>query len=484
MKSVVIRSSILVKSLKVVMFCHFGLFCAMGMSRHWGYLTSINDLGVFDQVVWNTLNGAFSQTTINPVGAAMNWLGFHFQPVLLLFVPLYRLHAGVEWFIAAQAAALALAAWPIFLLAEHLLKSEKAGIAWALVYLFNPFLLSAGKWDFHPITLAVPFIATAFLGVVKKNGKLLFWSSLAILLCKEHLGLMIVGFGILWWIRHRTWKTAAVISGLGFIHLFMVLGVAMPYFSPIGKPVMLGEGLGQLSRYGWLGGSPPEILQTFLTRPGFVWQRVLDMGGHIYWFLLIIPFSVVLPLVGFSFLLPGLADLAANTLSANPMPRSIWAYHSAGVVPVLTAAAIGGAARLSRLQGRFSAKEFRGFPWRLPWFAAIFPCRSPLRALSTSGNRSIILTGRIRGCGRCVRCWIKIFPFRPRPISAPNSADGVIYSYIPGVSARPMVSCCAWTARPPILTICRLIRRVFPKKINPTGWTGTCRWIAPNISLP
>ncbi|MFO7606007.1 MAG: DUF2079 domain-containing protein [Desulfurivibrionaceae bacterium] len=379
MKPVMIRGSFQVKALQLVILLHGGLFFFLGMNRHWGYLSSINDLGVFDQVVWNTLNGAFFQTTINPFGVTMNWLGFHFHPVLLLFVPLYWLYAGVEWFMAAQAAALALGAWPIFLLAEHQLKSEKAGIAWALIYLFNPFLLNAGGWDFHPITLAVPFIATAFLGIVQKNGRMLFWSSLAILLCKEHLGLMVVGFGILWWIKHRSWKTAVVISGLGLTHLFMVLGVAMPCFSPIGKPVMLGEGLGQLSRYGWLGGSPPEILQTFLIRPGFVWQRIIDMGGHIYWLLLVIPFSVVLPLFGFSFLLPGLADLAANTLSANPMPRSIWAYHSVGLVPILTAAAIGGVARLSTLQWRFSGKELSGISLAVALVCGYFFLPLPLK---------------------------------------------------------------------------------------------------------
>jgi len=153
----------------IVIVSHFAFFLVIGMSRYWGYMSSINDLGVFDQVVWNTLHGNFLQTTINPFGTSINWLGFHFQPVLLLFVPLYSLSSSVEWFAIAQAAALALTAWPIFLLAQHIFKSEKSGFIWALAYLANPFLLSSGTWDFHPITLAVPFIALGLLAIVKKT---------------------------------------------------------------------------------------------------------------------------------------------------------------------------------------------------------------------------------------------------------------------------------------------------------------------------
>jgi uncharacterized membrane protein len=339
---------------------HCALFSIIGISRHWGYMSNVYDLGVFDQVVWNTLHGNFLRTTINPFAAPINWLGFHFQPILLLFVPLYALCPGVGWFIAAQAAALALTAWPLFLLAKDIFQSEKVAVIWALVYLANPFLLSAGAWDFHPISLAVPFIALGFLAVVKKNLKMLVLACLLLLTCKEHLGLAVAGFGALWWFRHRSWQPAAVITALGLGHLILVLCLIMPLLSPIGKPVMLGAQLGQLSRYGWLGNSLPEIFQTMTTQPLFVWENLVAMGGLAYLFLLVMPFAFVMPFLGLAFLLPGVADLAANCLSENPMPRGIWAYHSVGLIPVLTATAISGVERLSHWQKKFSTLELTG----------------------------------------------------------------------------------------------------------------------------
>ena len=46
-------------------------------------------------------------------------------------------------------------------------------------------------------------------------------------------------------------------------------------------------------------------------------------------------------------LLPGLADLAANLLSANPLPRSIYSYHSATLVPIFMVSAMYGLRRCS-----------------------------------------------------------------------------------------------------------------------------------------
>lgn len=344
-------------ALGLVMLLHFALFLAVGLSRHWGYLSSLNDLGIFDQVVWNTLQGNFFQNTVNPFSQAINWLGYHFNPVLLLFVPLYAISPSPEWFVIAQAASLSLAAWPLFLLARHLFHCEKTALFWALVYLTNPFQLSGGAWDFHPVSLAVPLLALALLAVVKKKPRLLFISCLLILTCQEHFGLTVAGLGALWWLQQRTWQPALALITLGGLHLALVLGVVMPFFSPVSTPVMLGEQLGHLSRYSWLGASLTEVVHTLATEPVLVWNKLIAMGGVSYWGLLLAPFGFLFPLLGGEFLLAGLADLAANTLSTTPMPRSVFAYHSLGLVPALTVAAMFGVARLSNWIKNFSFGE-------------------------------------------------------------------------------------------------------------------------------
>ncbi|MDZ7666360.1 MAG: DUF2079 domain-containing protein [Desulfotignum sp.] len=102
---------------------------------------------------------------------------------------------------------------------------------WATIYLVNPFLLNAGAWDFHPISLAVPFVALGLLAVVTKNFKLMGVSVFVILLCKEHLGIMVVGFGVLWWIKTRHWEPGLLLVLIGMVPFYAVLKIIMPALS-------------------------------------------------------------------------------------------------------------------------------------------------------------------------------------------------------------------------------------------------------------
>jgi uncharacterized membrane protein len=110
---------------------------------------------------------------------------------------------------------------------------------------------------------------------------------------------------------------------------------------------MLSNDLVQFSRYSWLGTSLEEIVINFTTNPlATVWHVLFAMDGWVYLGSLIVPL-LCLPVIGFEFLLPGAGDLLANLLSANPMPRAIFSYHSATLIPVFIVAAIYGSRRIS-----------------------------------------------------------------------------------------------------------------------------------------
>ncbi len=346
--------------LSIAILMHFIVILLLSLFRHWGYMTSINDLGVFDQAVWGTLHSEpFLNTSV--LNQKINWLGFHFHPVLLMFVPFYTLSSNAVWLIIAQSLSLSLAAWPIFLIGSRVCYSEKVGFLWSLAYLVNPFLLNAAAWDFHPISLAVPFVALGMLAIEMRNFRLLLLSCLIILACKEHLGVMVIGFGFLWRIKNKSWKPAIGLILIGIVHSVIVLGFIMPAFSPTGEHIMLSKALSSSSRYFWLGNSPGAIFQKILLHPLDVTKKVmLEMEGVKYLALLLV-FLIGLPLLAPEFLLPGLADMMANMLSLNPMPRSLFGYHSVSLVPVLTVAAVYGAKRLSQWYKKFSAKELVDF---------------------------------------------------------------------------------------------------------------------------
>jgi uncharacterized membrane protein len=348
-------------SLCIVFLAYFFLTLTIGLSYHWGYLSSLVDLGTFDQAVWGTLHGHFFLNTHNDFNVPINYLGIHFRPILSIFLPFYALLPKAEWMVIAQSLALSIAVWPIYMLARIVNQSEAIAFFWSIAYMANPFVFNISPWIFRPESLAVPFIAIAFLSIEESKFNLLLLACLLTMLCKEHFGIMVIGFGFLWWMRTRRWKQAIILVSFGMVYSILVLGVIMPALSPLGKHVMIGKGLGQISRYSWLGDSMKGIIKNVLFHPIFVIKTVvLEFGGASY-LLLLFALFLGFPLAAPEFLFPGMADLAANLLSANPMPRSPFSYHSVSLIPVFIVAAIYGVRRIAVWNKKFSAKELAGF---------------------------------------------------------------------------------------------------------------------------
>jgi uncharacterized membrane protein len=331
----------------LIAFIEMAFFGFYGYVRHSNYLTSINDLGQFDQAVWGFLNGVpFLNTILFEI--EVNWLCGRFSPIIALFVPFYAILPTANWLVFAQAIALPLAAIPLFYIAKRIFKSEFVACLWAIIYMCNPYILNAASWDFHEVSLAVPLIAIGFYALEYKKFKLLVVSCFFILMCKEHFGLLVVGFGLLWAIKHREFKPALLLVLVGVTCFALIVGVLMPMLSPTGELLMMSTGKGQLSRYGWLGSSAGEIFLRIMNDPIDIIRTILvTMHGWVYLFALALPF-LFLPFFEIWALLPGLADLTVNLLSTNPMPRSIYAYHSATLIPIFMYSAMSGLHRCSK----------------------------------------------------------------------------------------------------------------------------------------
>ena len=182
--------------------CDFVYLALQGYWNHHGFLSSLNDSGCFDQVIWNyTQDSSFTNTS--QFKEPSHWFGLHFQPILYFFVPLYTILPSINWLIVTQAFCLTITAYPIFLAAFHITKDYKTSYIWVLVYLLNPFVLSASFWDFHPNSIATPLMAIGMLAVLKKMPRTLLTTCLLLLLIKEHYGLTVSAFAFLYWLKHR-----------------------------------------------------------------------------------------------------------------------------------------------------------------------------------------------------------------------------------------------------------------------------------------
>ena len=85
----------------VMIVTHFSLLFATGLFRHWGFLTSINDLANFDQAIWGTIHGNLLLNT-DIFDMPSSTLAIHFDPIQLIFVPFYLFYPNVAWLTAAR----------------------------------------------------------------------------------------------------------------------------------------------------------------------------------------------------------------------------------------------------------------------------------------------------------------------------------------------------------------------------------------------
>lgn len=312
-------------------------FGALAVLRHRSFETGRFDLGNMTQAVWSTANGDPLAVT-NLAGEQTTRLASHFDPILVLFAPLWLVWPSPEALLVAQAVALALGALPVFWLARKHLDSERAGLGFALVYLLYPATQWVALSEFHPVALATPLLLFAFWYL--DEDRLVPFAIFAALACttKEEIPLAVAGLGIWYALARRRRATGTAIAVAGAAVAALALGV-VSHYNVAGDPFA--------GRYEEVGGSPAGILKTLVTDPLTILGAAFDGRGLAYLLALLVPLAF-LPLAAPLALLPGLPDLALNLLSSTDTQTSIHFHYVAPLVPALFAAAIFAAERLGR----------------------------------------------------------------------------------------------------------------------------------------
>ena len=314
----------------IVLQCAFTL--SLTLMRYWGGMGQLLDNGQVEQALYNVL--ATGVPTITTQGYAVHLLGFHFSPLVLALAPLYQLWPQGEVLLVVQSFCIAIAAWPIYLTLKRIGASDTERLLFAALYLFNPFTLNAALlWDFHEQALAVPLVACGLYALVARKRGWFLLTMLLLLGCKEQYGLTVAGFGAAWGLYHRTAKFGWLVMLAGFAAFYVVNAIAMP-------ELRLGIADEVRSRYAWLSENPASfraVLRFIFSDAGKGWS---------YLFLLPAAF-LFLPCMArrrllVACLLPLLGEFIINMLSANPMPRSMFSYHSMTLIPALAVAAWGG----------------------------------------------------------------------------------------------------------------------------------------------
>jgi len=314
-------------------------FGALSILRYRAYNTGRFDLGNMVQAVWSTAHGHPLAVT-NLEGDQASRLGSHFDPILAGFAPLWWIWPSPNMLVVAQALAIALGSLPVFWLARKHLGSERVALGFALAYLLYPAVQWLTLNEFHPVALACPLLLFAFWYL--DEDRLVAFGVFAVVasLTKEEIPLVIAGMGLWYAISRRRWIEGGAIAVAGLVVTAIAVGLVLPHFNEGASSSFYG-------RYGSLGSSPGEILQTLILHPGRFIETAFDHEGAHYLLDLFLPLlllALAAPLV----LLAALPELGLNLLSATHTQSSIHHHYTAGLIPPLFVAMILGAARITR----------------------------------------------------------------------------------------------------------------------------------------
>jgi uncharacterized membrane protein len=321
-------------------------FSALSILRHRAFQTGRFDLGNMVQAVWSTAHGHPLQVT-GLRGDEISRLAAHFDPILAAFAPLWLAWPSPDMLLVSQAVAVALGALPVYWLGRKHLGTERAGLAFALVYLLYPPTQWLTLNEFHPVALACPLLLFAvwFLD----EGRLIPFAVCGLIAAttKEEIGFVVAGLGLWWAFTRGRRAEGLVILAAGAATALIAIEVVVPHFNRAGSSSFF-------ARYSEVGGSPGGIVHTAVTKPWKLVTTAVTGRGLGYLARLFLPLGL-LALLAPLLLLAAIPELAINLLSAATTQTSIHFHYTAGLIPVLVAAAIFGAARVAHSRPHWGA---------------------------------------------------------------------------------------------------------------------------------
>jgi uncharacterized membrane protein len=254
------------------------------------YQLGFNDFGHFTQRISTTANGAgfLMETPVLPP------FWDHFNPGLLLLVPLWSVVPHVELIFAIQAACLAGSAWLLAAIARARGQSSLAACGWGCSWLLVPSLGQmnlAYTYGWHPITLAIPCLLAAYLSLCLGRIPLAILWALVAASFEEGVIVVIACFAATQALRamrssgiHNNkvgnnkvgWCAAATLAVVAFVCVYRFSGLA-PF---------------QTGRFAKLGNHALEIIASPILRPDAFWGLLFRPRNFAFLCLTLIPFAV------------------------------------------------------------------------------------------------------------------------------------------------------------------------------------------------
>lgn len=297
------------------------------------FMLGFNDFGHFTQRIANTAAGR-GLLRESPVLPAF-W--DHFNPGLLILVPIWKLWPSVHLIFAVQAIALTSPAWAIYLLTKHFGASPTSRVLWSMAWLVQPVVGQfnlAYTYGWHPISLAIGPMLFCFWAILARR----YWlaASLAVFAMSMEEGVIAVlaclasalvltndSFPM---INKRKAIALAIMLVLVFVAVFRFSGLAEF----------------QTGRFHKLGANLFEIALSPVLRPSEFWGQIFRPRKAAFLLSLLLPMNLFAVCRGWRIAIAATVPLFVLVIWDHAPAASIAFQYTSAVLPVLWLAALVG----------------------------------------------------------------------------------------------------------------------------------------------
>lgn len=188
------------------------------------------DLGIMNQTVYNTSRGRILEMTNPTFFKNMSRLAIHFDPILTFFAPFYLIYPSYFWLLFFQVLIVGIGAYFLFLLADKILKNHLLSFFISILYLSFFGVERMILFDFHAVVLATTFFIASFYFLEIKKWQWFYFFIFLSLLTKEHIGLIVLFFGIYIFFFKKEKKHGIITMILGGLFFILTTYFVIPYF--------------------------------------------------------------------------------------------------------------------------------------------------------------------------------------------------------------------------------------------------------------
>ena len=295
-------------------------FSVVGVLRYKYFDFGDYDFAIYAQVFWNLIRG----TTFSSI-LGLSYLAGHTGIILFILAPIYFVIRTPVILLIIQTIAVASGGYILFKFASKIINKTWAFVLF-LLYLMYPPIIYSNLFEFHPVTLAIPFLFMSFWAYKEDRISPFIIFSILAMMCKENIPLIIMMYGVLALVDRKSVKWMVVPFLLGLTTFIALVFIVKPYFN---------KGIIDLFLlYKEFGDTPKDIILGMISSPGKVMGAIIS-EGNLNFVIKQLSSVALLPLLALKNFIPATLVLLQHLLSWRSTEKTIVYHYTAKFAPFI-----------------------------------------------------------------------------------------------------------------------------------------------------